>query len=1194
MKRRWFILFACAILAVVRMQRSDVRAQELPFTHYTTDSDRNPLPSAAVNKVYQDALGYVWMAVYSSGLVRYDGSSMEIYSAEDGLRDLEVWGVLEDASGRLWVASNAGLSISEEPLADYEHGRRVRFSSAIESLPLLDQRVWTNNVAASRDGSVWAGTPREGVIRYRIDSIGPARADTLMTNPSSSPRSNAAVLAVGARSDGSVWIAVEDGGLRFLDEGANVFAETSDHEALRGENVSVLYEDDSGTLWAGTQDGRVLRLAGSPANLVAEEVGPQLDAGVVSIIVSADGALWAATEGGGVLQGDPTIGNFRILGRKNGLLSESIHHVTLDVEGNLWFAQSGGVSKLRFDFPAFSNYSPRSHAGERPALPAPGIGSVLSSAAPDDPCPIWAATSEGGAACMSSDGTSAYLLEADGLRSNWVNAVLRDRKGRIWLGTVAGINGLSFNGEPLPDFGAERTVDLAGHRARLRGYTNLTILSVSSTDIPVNAGETPATEAIWFPGIRHLIGLVDDSWYVFSLEAGLPASILNTAAMDDSGRLWVGTRDRGLYRSTEPISTAGLREWPYEEVVLEGEGFGRQIVKPLFEQVWSIENGAPSNNIGPLLWRGDRLWIGTPEGLAVLEGSSATLSKLLTTSDGLGANNVTSMTFSPMSGSIWVGTNQGLAEIDPHAAEVVRTVTQEDGLIDNEVWLYGSVHAGLDGSVYYGTAKGVAIYRPDLDRENRFEPRIRLRNVSFSTSDDSHNEVAFEYTGLSFANERAVRYRTRLSGYDRDWSPEKTDVRIRYTNLPAILTSRTYTLEVTARNNDGVWAQQPLAYTFDVTAPWWLRWWAAGAYVLIVGAGMIAIVRVQRIQVIAKEQAKVRAREMALTAEAALARSEAAEAQTRALEAENERKALELEKAHELQDAYGELQQAHIHLKATQAQLVQQEKLASLGQLTAGIAHEIKNPLNFINNFAQLTTELAAELSEAIAARADPDEIEAIIRDLSTNSEKIHQHGQRADGIVRGMLEHARVGDGKRERVKLNSLVDEYVSLVYHGMRSQLADVPIEIARTYADDAVEVEVATQDFGRVLINLLTNALYAVKERALQSNGSYAPRVSIQTSRVNNGVEIHIADNGSGIPAAVRDKIFEPFFTTKPAGSGTGLGLSLAYDIITHGHGGSLFLSNTSPNGEGATFVIRLPLPAAGSATHDDRIVRGDGA
>lgn len=1181
MRRSWIINSSVWIVLGGMLLCSTIRAQELPFTHYTTDGDR-ALPSAAVNKVYQDRLGYVWIVIFSSGLVRYDGTTMETYTTNDGLRDLEVWGVLEDPFGRLWVASNAGLSVSEEPLEAYDAGRRIRFTPRLGSTPLLNQRVWTNNVAAGPDGSLWAGTSGDGVVRYRIRDAVIANIDTLATSFGVSAE-DAPVLALIARRDGSVWISVEDGGLFTLGAGSDRFVRSVLPDEMQRENVSVLYEDGSGTLWAGTQHGLVLRLSGEPRRVQAEPVGPRLAGGVVSLLLTEEGMLWAASEGGGVLRGSVSNRDFRIISREHGLLSTNVHYVMRDDEGNVWLAQSGGVSRLRVDHGAFLNYSSRSHTGERPVLPAGGVGAIWSGGEARDSCSIWAGTSEGGAVCIGHDGESEHLQEGNGLRSNWVNAVQRDRQGRVWLGTVNGINGISFEGGRLPVFGAERTVDVLGNRGRLRGYTNLTILSISRSDLRVDDAGSATTEALWFSGIRHLIGLVDDSWYVFSAAAGLPSSILNTATTDDEGRLWVGTRDRGLYRSVEPITAVDLKTWASDEIRLEGEFFGRLIVKPVFEQVWSADQGAPSNNIGPLLWMEDRLWVGTPQGLAVLDGESAAMSSLIGRDQGLRAENITSMAFSPVSRSLWVGTNQGLAEINPEDLTVVRTMTQEDGLIDSEVWMYGSVHVDVEGTVYYGTAKGIAVYRPDLDYPNPRPPRIRLRNATFSRSHDSHNEASFEYAALSFASEKAVRYRTRLRGYDREWSSEKTDTKIRYTNLPAILTARTYRLEVMARNNDGLWSDQPLSYEFRVAAPWWLRWWAFGLYLLMFGVTASAFVHQHRVRILRKEQEKVRTREMALTAEAALARSEAAEAQARALEAENQRKALELEKTRELRQAYHELQEAHAHLKKTQKQLVQQEKLASLGQLTAGIAHEIKNPLNFINNFALLSEELAAELAEAVTSGAEATEIAAIVNDLRLNSKKIHEHGSRADGIVRGMMDHARGGDGRRERVRLNELVDEYVSLAYHGMRTQLSDIPIEIGRHYSDDEPVVEASAQDLGRVLINLLTNALYAVHEHALRTNGRYAPFVRVETAAADGAAEIRVIDNGPGIPEHIRERIFEPFFTTKPAGSGTGLGLSLAYDIISSGHGGSLTVS--SKVGEGTTFIIRLPLHVSDESSVD---------
>jgi signal transduction histidine kinase len=269
-----------------------------------------------------------------------------------------------------------------------------------------------------------------------------------------------------------------------------------------------------------------------------------------------------------------------------------------------------------------------------------------------------------------------------------------------------------------------------------------------------------------------------------------------------------------------------------------------------------------------------------------------------------------------------------------------------------------------------------------------------------------------------------------------------------------------------------------------------------------------------------------------------------------------------------------ELERSLDHLKAAQARLVQQEKMASLGALTAGIAHEIKNPLNFINNFAALSRELADDL----AAETDPEEIQAILADLKTNAEKIETHGRRADGIVRAMLEHARSGSGERRSVDLNALVVEYVELARHGQRARSTDVGVEIIRELGAAVGHVDVVPQDIGRVVLNLIGNAFDAVAERAAQVNGSYAPRVAVTTRRREGEVVIRVADNGPGIPEAGRAKVFEPFFTTKPAGSGTGLGLSLSHDIVTQGHGGTLTVE--SEEGRGATFIVTLPAPRPG--------------
>lgn len=258
-------------------------------------------------------------------------------------------------------------------------------------------------------------------------------------------------------------------------------------------------------------------------------------------------------------------------------------------------------------------------------------------------------------------------------------------------------------------------------------------------------------------------------------------------------------------------------------------------------------------------------------------------------------------------------------------------------------------------------------------------------------------------------------------------------------------------------------------------------------------------------------------------------------------------------------------------LKTTQSQLIQSEKMASLGELTAGIAHEIQNPLNFVNNFSEVNKELIAEMKLAIEQQQYGD-AQMIANDILANQEKICHHGGRADSIVKGMLQHSRNHNDLKSPVSINKLTEEYLRLAYHGMRGKNKDFNTTVETEFDESVGTMEVVAAEIGRVILNLVNNAFYAVQDRMRFAN-SVAPVIKIKTKRLPEYVEISVQDNGSGVPLEVIDKIFQPFFTTKPTGQGTGLGLSLSYDIITKGHGGTLKV--ISREGEGATFIIQLP-------------------
>jgi signal transduction histidine kinase len=259
-------------------------------------------------------------------------------------------------------------------------------------------------------------------------------------------------------------------------------------------------------------------------------------------------------------------------------------------------------------------------------------------------------------------------------------------------------------------------------------------------------------------------------------------------------------------------------------------------------------------------------------------------------------------------------------------------------------------------------------------------------------------------------------------------------------------------------------------------------------------------------------------------------------------------------------------------LKSTQAQLIQSEKMASLGELTAGIAHGIQNPLNFVNNFSEVSKELLDEIKEELE-KGNTEDAKEIMNDVIQNLEKINHHGKRADGIVKRMQQHSRSSSGVKELTDINALADEYLRLAYHGLRAKDKSFNATMKTEFNESLEKVNVIPQDIGRVILNLITNAFYVVNEKKKSGVEGYEPTVTVNTKRHHGNIEVSVLDNGNGIPQKVLDKIFQPFFTTKPTGQGTGLGLSLSYDIVK-AHGGEIKVE-TKEN-EGTVFIIQLPV------------------
>lgn len=544
-----------------------------------------------------------------------------------------------------------------------------------------------------------------------------------------------------------------------------------------------------------------------------------------------------------------------------------------------------------------------------------------------------------------------------------------------------------------------------------------------------------------------------------------------------------------------------------------------------------------------------QLWMATYGGINILDIDSDEIN-YYTEQDGLPSNFIETV-LPGENGEMWFSTQNGLIQMI--RSEVLDKVTfinyNEDDGIGGESFISLGAAKTPDGNFYFGGDHGITTF--SMVATNKTPPSVIISNLLLSNlsvydmgensplevdllSTDAielkfdQNDLSFEFAALHYANPSKNQYAHMLEGLDQGWIYDNRNFAA-YTNLEP----GTYTFKAIASNAYGIWNEEGKRLQITILPPWWKTWWAYLIYLALVIGIILAVFAIFRRRIQLREQEKNRLKELA--------------------------------HAKEIEKAYADL-------KATQAQLIQSEKMASLGELTAGIAHEIQNPLNFVNNFSELSTELLDELNEEVE-KGDLSEVKSISEDLKQNLLKINHHGRRAGLIVRGMLEHSRSSTGEKKLTNLNALVDEFLRLSYHGLRAK--DKSFNSKFTIDQDSTipKVQVAAQDIGRVILNLVNNAFYAVNEKTKTAGEDYQPEVIVSTKKTESGIEISVADNGSGIPDSIKEKIFQPFFTTKPTGSGTGLGLSLSYDIVK-AHGGEIKID--SEEGKGTTFIIQLPL------------------
>ncbi|MFD3003317.1 two-component regulator propeller domain-containing protein [Pontibacter toksunensis] len=1130
-------LFISCILFLTNYWKSHAQTENFGFERLTIEQG---LSEDYIMCMMEDRKGHLWFGT-GNGLDKYDGYRFRHYRFDpadtSSLPKNQVISLWEDSGGIIWVGTTEST---------------CRFDPLTEKFTRLERNPgnphafkFAQSFNEDTEGNLWVGGSFSGELRQIDRKTGRFSAvdyaDMLKPDVDSGEEAVFSLVILAKDRAGTLWVGSTYGlhRLNLTPRGADEPADVSfthyrhdpnDPGSLSHNGVTDIFEDSKGVLWVVTLAGGLNafdRKTGTFTRFLPVSGKPLEIAGEVrsGITEDAAGNLWVGSSHG-LYRADPERKTFFPFlhdpGDIRSISADNIYAVLRDKAGILWVATPEGVNKLdphRKPFRLFRH---------EPLNPGSLSYNRISAICEDREGVVWVGTAGGGLNALDK-GTGAFTRyrhnpkDAGTLRNDVVSALLEDRDGNLWIG----------NGEVLSRFDSKRE--------KLTHY-HLDYSFPAVGDYPILDLFEDRQGIIWIGTIRGMFRF-DRSTGVtlhYPYEPGKAGGIGDYWALsifeDSKGNLWIGHGSQALSRFDR--ATGKFTQYRHD----------------------SRRPGSISSNTVSDIYEDTKgnLWFGTSEGgLCLFDNASGTFTAF-TVRHGLAGNSVYSI-LEDQGGDLWLGTNNGLSRFSP-TAQTFTNYGVEDGLqsklFTSQYIMGGAAFKGRDGTLYFGGANGMNAFNPAEIHPNTYVPPVAI--TQFYLFDrpvpgrqeakeialrHDQNFFSIEFAALNYTSPSNNRYAYQLEGVDRQWVQSGTRRLASYTDIAP----GTYTFRVRGSNNDGVWNMQGTAVGITIFPPWWRTWWAYAFYSLCLVAVVLAVDRSQRRRLIQKEREKAQERELA--------------------------------QAREIERAYHELKQ-------TQAQLVQKEKMASLGELTAGIAHEIQNPLNFVNNFSELGQELCQEVQEEVKQLRVPFEekrnLQELASDLSQNQKKVLLHGQRADAIVKGMLEHSRTSAGERQLTNLNALVDEYFRLSYSGFRAKHKDFSCTLETAYGQSLEKIEVVPQELGRVLLNLFNNAFYAVQQKDKLVLVGYEPKVAVSTSILNSKVEVRVWDNGTGVPESVKGKIFQPFFTTKPTGQGTGLGLSLSYDIITKGHGGELRMA-TAPE-EWTEFTITLPyVPVAEEPT-----------
>ena len=1103
----------------------------------------------------------------------------KVYPSE-GKTFEHVTGMVQDRQGYMWFASKKGLY-------KYDGYRMTAFKNS----PLNTNAISSNSLESlctDSQGIIWIGTLGAGLERLDPTT---GKFTHYRHNPAiPSSLSNDTVASLLYDYQGTLWVGTHQGLDRF-DPKTNRFIhyrhDPKDPSSISNNQVRSLYEDRKKTLWVGT---------GSP-------------------FADNGGAAWE----GGLNRLDKKTGQFTRYQHEPGnprtLISNKVRAIFEDTKGNFWIGTAGDglhtMNRATGEFKRHAyNHSQPGKLSRPPIQKADISFAHITFITEDATGGIWIGTADAGLSYYDpkTQKIKHYTADTGGPgeftgSSAWAGYSSRD--GTLWISNIQGdlftidpflrkINHFASQSGPVGSFYQESdgTLWLASSGGLIKSDKDKRIIKrfLHNPSDPNSLSSDRLLSLYVDRKDRMWIGTQDglnrfdktrETFTRFKHDSNVESTISNNFIVpvleDRQNNIWVGTM-HGLNRFNEKTNSFKHYFFNRSDTTTFGTNLVTAILEDKNQALWvgawgqngvsqlDIDSGkfdnflSGTNVISIYLDSDGQLWAGGEDGLYKYNPSVKTFSRFVDPSSVSGISDVLSIVEDEQK-NLWIGSTYGLFRLNPQRN--VTTLYGERFGINENALIYTAGYRGKDGELFFGDTSGYFAFFPkELAKVSR-PPEILLtsfrianrvieegENAPFSgrlwqTTEiklaHNRNVFSFDFVTIAYSNPEANRTLYMLENYDNEWRIADKNSRAYYFNVPP----GNYRFKLKSANSHGVWAEKEI--DVFVARPWWQTWWA---YTLF------ALASVGIVWGITQYRARNLIRERRILEEKVKSRTQEI-----------------LKQKEEISLQRDNIEHTLDELKTTQAQLIQREKMASLGELTSGIAHEIQNPLNFVNNFSDVNKELIEEM-KSILREGNHETAIALANNIAENEQKIHQHGRRADSIVKGMLLHSRSSTGTLEATDINILADEYLRLAYHGLRAKDKTFNANISTDFAKDLPLLYVVSQDIGRVLLNLYNNAFYSVAQKCRLKNGrNFEPVIKVTTGRSEDQILIKIRDNGLGVPAQIVEKIYQPFFTTKPAGQGTGLGLSISYDIIKAHHGE---LNLDTREGEFAEFTIVLPV------------------